>query len=185
MQRELKFRVWDVENEVFVHTDRMSFDVTNGNRYFDGKQKLWLNLKFNSQLCPEVKSIGGARDENRYIVQQYTGLKDSKGKEIYEGDIMASRGNHPTDALTRDGDFIDIYNVVVWNQKVTRFALKPIHKYLEHQRNPPNPELDNPWMCRLNCFKEVVGNICENPELLHSRKHIDIEENNEYNDELE
>jgi hypothetical protein len=106
--------------------------------------------------------------ENMTTVMRWTGKADSLGNDIYEGDIMASRGNYITDECDNNGNFLDLYNVVVWNKKMTRFALKPIKEYLAHINNPPCSELDHPWVCSITTFKEVVGNVYQNPELLKS-----------------
>lgn len=62
MKREFKFRVWDKENNFFIFTN-LSDD------YF-----------------PCVYS--GEEEIGRYIIQQFTGIYDITGKEIYEGDFI-------------------------------------------------------------------------------------------------
>ena len=57
MNREIKFRAWDIEAKKMLY-----FDVIAGH--------------MPSNWC------------DFYILMQYTGLKDSKGTEIYEGDLL-------------------------------------------------------------------------------------------------
>ena len=142
--REIKFRVWDKEFNKWASVRNFLLD------------RVW-DIKLYS--IPY-------EDYERFVFQQFTGLRDSKDVEIYEGDIMASRGNYITDEVDEDGNYPDLHNVVVWNVKNSRFALKPIKEYLNNLKNPPRPDLDNPWTCYLTTFKEVIGNIFENPELL-------------------
>lgn len=63
MPREIKFRVWDSLNKEMHYPD-LSFFEEQSIRTF-----------------PEEYS-------NRFQIMQYTGLKDCKGTEIYEGDIV-------------------------------------------------------------------------------------------------
>ena len=153
MSREFKFRVWDKLAQHMIYPDKG----------YQGHYVLDLNGRFHN-----LQNGSGGDD---YVVMEYTGLKDQHNKEIYEGDIMASRGNYMTGEIDENGNFPDLKNVVIWNVKSTRFALKPIEDYVRQLRlrqlgRPIPVYLDSAWACSLTTFKEVIGNIFENPELL-------------------
>ena len=88
--------------------------------------------------------------------QQYTGLKDKNGREIYEGDILSSACNE------KPCDYI-----VVWNDERSGeycgFMLQAIMK------DPPKVtfHIHNFKMWMAEGF-EVIGNIFENRKLLKS-----------------
>ena len=66
--REIKFRVWSEDRKMFV-MDGMSIDHIQK----DAAESLELPIIIATEKC---------------IWQQYTGLKDKNGKEIYEGDML-------------------------------------------------------------------------------------------------
>lgn len=99
-------------------------------------------------------------NQQGYIVQQYTGLKDKNGKEIYEGDIIKA---------TRKWNFHcskgDVF-VVEFNVETVSYGLLPDGCVVR-----PSHEnfADLTKKKSLQC--EVIGNIFENPELLVEKEY--------------
>ncbi len=111
MNRELKFRLW--------YYDQEKFDYNVG---FEDFKKYSFPLYWCS-------------------VQQYTGVKDKNGKEIYEGDIIAFGSTEQEDLFK-----------VVWDDDDVRFVL-----YSYGGKGC--------WFTDVK-DREVIGNIFENSELL-------------------
>ena len=122
--REIKFRAWDIDERKFIinETDRLGCG--------DTKKCMSERVDF------ENNSVEISADE-RYIFSEYTGLKDMKGKEIYEGDILFET-------------FREEYFKVVFENGSFRAEVDEYSLDLEDYAN----------IC------EVVGNIYENPELM-------------------
>lgn len=83
-------------------------------------------------------------------IEQYTGLKDKNGKEIYEGDIVEE--DIDFNSKMTDGTF---RYKVYWNEDELCWSLDPI-----------GPESIHNDLWELNSSRRVIGNIHENKELL-------------------
>lgn len=120
--RQIKFRAWDEVCECYLEN---SF---------------------------EVHSIGcvshqGAWVTGQVVLEQYTGLHDANGVEIYEGDVVASRH------ITKPGA------AITYQERYAGFCIGPdwpLSEYYDYTNKGLN--------------LEVIGNIHENPELLEPKE---------------
>jgi uncharacterized phage protein (TIGR01671 family) len=161
MMREIKFRAWDKEDKCWVKEPDVHFFI---NYYTDHPQSIFLfgNTTSNMSL------------EHRYILMQYTGLKDKNGKEIYEGDIVKGRLGIVLGEV-KSGKYKmkrqNKHHVPRWHlgwyiqDKREQYGLEWAYWYIDNYLHPIRKD-----------YLEVIGNIYENPELLEG-KEKELEEN--------
>lgn len=117
--RDIKFRAWNHDSK------RMSevFDLTDDIEWYKDERP-----------C--------------YDLMQFTGLTDKNGKEIYEGDILATENDGKDGA---DEWKEEIIGAVDWDNQYAQFT------------NMPSNDDESIYSLE---YVKVVGNIYENPELL-------------------
>jgi len=128
MSRTIKFRAWDGSSFYTPIIDNGKF-FRDHRDYEDGND------------CPDD------------VIQQFTGLTDKNGKEVYEGDLLALPGNFSKYRYVvafEDYKFIANHVNKGWGK------WGDLHRFGELNTGKDKGDFDI----------EVIGNIYENPELL-------------------
>ena len=129
MSREIKFRAW----------------ITN------------LSIPFMAvQGEPDIETLGsffhhycGSEQEK---LMQFTGLKDQKGNDIYEGDII--------------GDWTDVDGKME-QSKLTVYFDEMLGQWMLDNSSKQDKTISYSLFSELQDFEyEIIGNIYENPDLL-------------------
>lgn len=165
MNRQIKFRIWDKVNNKFLwFFSNDLFDTIFAQSHSDG---------------PIIQARGKIfiRSNIDYEINQFTGLHDKNGKEIYEKDIL-KQIYYPMGA---DKKIIEYYKigVVIYGSHFFGLQLKiegtnvlDESKKLSHHRTRKevykHPSAGGDWVD--NSFYgeyEIIGNVYENQELLN------------------
>lgn len=127
MEREIKFRAWNSLKNKMIITD---FHIT----------------------CFGIawKHDDDFDMDNYYTIMQYTGLKDIKGTEVYEGDIIKIT------SLDKEYPLIDEIHEVRW----------PSYSVVLYPGDLQEDCDDMQYLTQGDYIYEVIGNIHQNPELL-------------------
>jgi uncharacterized phage protein (TIGR01671 family) len=122
-KREIKFRAWDTLRREWA--SRWLIELSDENAT--------LNNRGNIE------------------VDQYTGLHDKNGKEIYEGDIVK---------------WNDTLWVIVWNKRFCQYILQTVNSFVKQTTVYAEWHF---FRERMEGYSEIIGNIHENGELLNAK----------------
>jgi uncharacterized phage protein (TIGR01671 family) len=139
------------------------------------KFRVW-NKKFNGWDTIESfdSNINNLFKIDNFTFQQYTGLKDKNGKEIYEGDILKETHYEYTGRLTdlvRDPEKMESYpyrGVVYWTEGCPCNTKDSTNAYalLGFRTFPLDTTVGQTIGNSITRDCEVVGNMYENPEMM-------------------
>ena len=103
-------------------------------------------MQYSYDLDYEVLGSYLFYNDEDVVIQQCTGLKDKNGKLIYEGDIITTSEYN----ICKENDKYKVF----WHSEYCQFLFESIN--------------DGYCIDFMDMYKpEIIGNIYENPELLH------------------
>jgi uncharacterized phage protein (TIGR01671 family) len=138
--REIKFRVRDTDNKKIIGYEMFNTLFNNGFCFYyeNGEEESELHSELSTPPMLNPLSKFG-----QLLREQFTGLQDKDGKDIYEGDIV----------FYEDHEWIVEFYYDRWD-------MRNGEKYVRDNDFPDDPG-STVWQ---DCL--IIGNIYENPELL-------------------
>lgn len=144
MKDRMKFRIWDAKSKTMAAVTNLDFshDIIR-----DGENKKSMAATTKQQIILDV-------DTNQYKLMQSTGMKDTAGKLIYEGDLVEM--DYPQGKSMCE---------VKWCELKHNFVLNPLKG--EFPRKKPHFRLAGKRKI------SIIGNIYENADLVGNKAQLE------------
>lgn len=138
-----KFRAWDKKEKQMLYDIQNAYDTLSGCVYYsNGEDAMYWESCFGDFL-----------DNDKYVVEQWTGLTDKNGKDIYEGDILRTDDGW-IQIVKRISGYVDA------EKQMGTFDFRAFYVHLDGQ-------VTIHYIAKAD---EVIGNIHENAELLEGKQ---------------
>lgn len=134
--REIKFRAWDKEQNKMLKVTQLDF------------ADWWVQCGYDKFGVGERNSFKN-EDTDRFILEQFTGLHDKNGVEVYEGDLVDASWYDSEEPIS------DVCGEVRYNQNLCSFC---IWDKEDETMSEMNGKGAYAWEI------EVIGNIHERSE---------------------
>ena len=152
--REFKFRVFDRLTNEMIEVTELEWGPHQINKFKGrtGDSGGWYNV--HKGFLNEKGYFNGSKTRiKRYVLMQYTGLKDKDGTEIYEGDVTTNK------LYKNEG----VAFVVYYDKEECMFKQQPF-VFKHNGKVIHNKDLTLQMGSVIN--KEIIGNIYEHQYLL-------------------
>jgi uncharacterized phage protein (TIGR01671 family) len=130
--RIFKFRVWSNSHQTWI-TRQLQFD----DQFLNNTRALFVN--------------------DDCVIQQFIGLKDKKGKDIYEGDFL--KADYST--FTKHGVFSTEFEVIFEYGKFRLKHIKSAETFVDFSKNDMINTIQSKEL-------EIIGNIFENKDSIEN-----------------
>jgi len=153
MSNKIKFRVWDNKYQKWMTS---GFDKNHGIDHFiapGGRGYSLSSIITNETMTDDIHHQIPYNGKNpRWIIQQYTGMKDSNNVDIYEGDIVCEKLLENTTEKAHIG-------IIYFGSGI--YMISGDCSMYDHTMNA-SPDILQDYL--------VVGNVFENSELLNNNE---------------
>ena len=142
--RDIKFRAWNKGEKRMYFNVQDAYDMLHCHNVEYSDERNCGCSALDHVFSPS--SFGEVLGDKDYEVMQYTGLKDSKGKEIYEGDIVKTFYFYDPGFPPREEVSSVFFDSGIFCRRTKSGNLQSFVQQVDDMK--------------------ILGNIYENPELL-------------------